>query len=116
HAAVTMMRACERGTAGFDAERFTFVQKMVRESPSVHGRSLELCSARLAELASRVAERMGVDPSDPRPTLVAAVATTAVQIAMVAWSAAEPDTPTSALASRALLLLEKGINYQSARA
>ncbi len=58
---------------------------------------------------------MGVDPAaDPRPTLVAAVATTAVQTAMVVWREGEPGTPASVLAERALALLEKGINYPSA--
>jgi AcrR family transcriptional regulator len=114
HATVAMMRACEDGTDGFDADRFTCVQKMVRESPAVHARSLELCTNRLAELARHVAARMGVDPvTDPRPTLVAAAATTAVQTAMVVWRAAEPDVPTSELADRALRLLEKGVNYPS---
>lgn len=114
HATVAMMRHCEDGTEGFDADRFTCVQKMVRESPAVHARSLELCASRLAELAGHVAARMGVDPTDPRPTLVAAAATTAIQTAMVVWRATEPDVPTSELADRALRLLEKGINYPSA--
>jgi AcrR family transcriptional regulator len=117
HATVAVMRACERGTRGFDADRYTCVQRMVRDSPSVHARSLEMCSGRLAELATHVAARMGVDPvRDPRPTLVAAAATTAVQTAISAWRAAEPDKPASALAGRALTLLEKGINYPSAGA
>jgi AcrR family transcriptional regulator len=114
HATVEMMRACEGGTGGFDADRFTCAQQMMRESPAVHARSLELCSARLDELAKHVAARMGVDPAaDPRPTLVAAAATTAVQTAVGAWHEAEPDLPVSVLADRALALLEEGINYPS---
>ena len=117
HAAVATLRACEHGTGGFDAERFGCVQKMIQESPAVHARSLETCTIRLNELAARVAERMGVDPAkDPRPALVAAVATTAVQTAMAAWREADPDTPASKLADRALALLEEGINYPSAAA
>jgi AcrR family transcriptional regulator len=115
HATVKTMRACERGTGGFDADRFSCVQQMIRDSPAVHARSLELCSAYLDDLARQVAARMGVDPArDPRPTLVAAVATTAVQTAVVAWRAAEPERPVSVLADRALTLLEQGINYPSA--
>jgi AcrR family transcriptional regulator len=115
HAIGQMIRACEGGTGGFDAERFSCAQDVIKDSPAVHARSVELCTIRLDELAGHVAARMGVDPtSDPRPTLVAAVVTTAVQTAMVAWREAEPETPASALADRALDLLEKGINYPSA--
>jgi hypothetical protein len=60
---------------------------------------------------------MGVDPAkDPRPALVAAVATTAVQTAMAAWRELDPETAASVLADRALALLEEGINYPSAAA
>jgi AcrR family transcriptional regulator len=115
HAVVEVMRACEGGTEGFDAKRFTRAQQLMHDCPAVHARSLELCAARLDELAGHVASRMGVDPAtDPRPTLVAAVVTTAVQTAIVAWQEAEPQTPASALAERALALLEQGINYPSA--
>ena len=113
HALVGTVRAGEGGTGGFDADRFSCMQQMMRDSPAVHARSVELCTARLTELATRVAERMGVDSTDPRPTLVAAVATTAVQTAMVAWRVLEPDRPASELAERAFRLLEKGVNYPS---
>jgi AcrR family transcriptional regulator len=115
HAVVGMMEACEGGMGGFDADRFNCAQRVMRESPAVHARSLEMCTARLEELAEHIAARMGVDPAgDARPTLVAAVVTCAVQTAIVAWREADPDTPASVLADRALTLLERGINYPSA--
>jgi AcrR family transcriptional regulator len=115
HATVEMMRSCEAGQAGFDPERFSCAQKLIADNPSIRGRALELAAIRVDELAAHVAKRMGVDPAtDPRPTLVAAVATTAVQTAMVAWRELEPETPSSVLADRALALLEEGINYPSA--
>jgi AcrR family transcriptional regulator len=115
HATVEVMRSCELGTGGFDADRFTCSQQLLNDSPAVHARSLEVCATRIAELAGQVANRMGVDPAtDPRPTLVAAIVTTAVQTAVVAWREAEPETPVSLLADRALSLLEEGINYPSA--
>ena len=115
HAIVEMMRAAEGGTGGFDADRFTCLQQLMRDSPAIHARSMELCTSRLDELAACVAARMGVDPAaDPRPTLVAAVASTAVQMAVVVWREAEPDQPVSVLTDRALALLEQGINYPSA--
>jgi AcrR family transcriptional regulator len=115
HATVEMMNACEAGMAGFDRERFSCAQKLIADNPSIRGRALELAATRVDELAAHVAKRMGVDPAtDPRPTLVAAVATTAVQTAVVAWRELEPETPASVLADRALALLEEGINYPSA--
>lgn len=115
HATVETIRGCEDGSAGFDVAQFTCAQQMLEENRAVHARSVELCTARLHEIAQRVAVRMGVDPAtDPRPTLVAAVVTTAVQTAIVAWHETEPETPASVLADRALGLLEKGINYPSA--
>lgn len=115
HATVEVMRSCEAGAAGFDTDRYHCAQKLISENPSVRGRALELAATRLDELAAQVAKRMGVDPAtDPRPTLVAAVATTAVQTAVVAWRELEPQTPASVLADRALALLEEGINYPSA--
>ena len=115
HATVEMIRSCEGGKAGIDPERFSCAQKLIAGNPSIRGRALELAATRLDELAKHVAKRMGVDPAtDPRPTLVAAVATTAVQTAMVAWRELEPETLSSVLADRALALLEEGINYPSA--
>ncbi len=114
HAVVEVMRACEGGIEGFDANRFTRTQQLMNDCPAIQARSLELCATRLDELAGHVANRMGVDPTtDPRPTLVAAVVTTAVQTAIVAWREVEPETPASVLADRALALLEEGINYPS---
>jgi AcrR family transcriptional regulator len=115
HAVVQMMRACETGTSGFDAARFNCSQQMVEASPAVHARSLEVCAGRVHELARHVAARMGVDAdSDPRPRLVAAVVTTGVQAAVLAWREVAPDTPMSVLADRALALVEEGLNYPSA--
>lgn len=115
HAIVQMMRACETGTGGFDAARFSCAQQMVEASPAVHARSLEVCAGRVDEVARHVAARMGVDAAtDPRPRLLAAVVTTGVQAAVVAWREVEPETPMSVLADRALALVEEGLNYPSA--
>jgi len=115
HAVVGTIRAGERGTDGFDADHFRRAQQIAQACPSVHSRSVEVCTLRLNELAGHIAARMGVKPTDPRPTLVAAVATTAVQTAIAAWHESHPSTPASKLAERALSLLEAGINYPSAQ-
>jgi AcrR family transcriptional regulator len=114
HAIVGVMRAYERGTEGFDTTRFTCSQRLMRDTPAVHARSLELCTGRLTELAGHLAHRMGVPATDPRPVLVAAIVSIGLQTAMVAWREADPDTPMSALAERALRMLETGVNYPSA--
>jgi AcrR family transcriptional regulator len=114
HAVVEMLRAGERGTHGFDPDRFRRAQEIAGTCPSVGARSMEICASRIDELAGLIATRMGVRRTDPRPTLVAAVATTAVQVAMKAWRESNPSTPASKLADRALSLLEDGINYPSA--
>jgi AcrR family transcriptional regulator len=115
NATVAALRACEAGQSSLQPERLICVATLLSTSPSLAGRSMELCNARLGELAVKVAERMGVKPeADPRPTLVAAVAMSAVQTAATAWRDREPDTPPSVLVDRAFELLEDGINYPAA--
>jgi AcrR family transcriptional regulator len=113
HAVVDVLRAYEEG--GTDAFQFACVMQLVQESPAVMARSLEMCTEQLDELARHVAVRMGVDPvTDPRPKLVAAVASAALQVAVRAWREDEPDEKVSDLADRAFALLEAGINYPAA--
>jgi AcrR family transcriptional regulator len=115
NAAVAVLRACEAGQSSLPTERLVCLTKLLSTSPSLAGRSLEQCSTRVDELAGKVAVRMGVEPgADPRPTLVAAVAMSAVQTAAGAWRDREPDTPPSVLVDRAFSLLEAGINYPAA--
>ncbi|MDQ7906991.1 TetR family transcriptional regulator [Phytohabitans sp. ZYX-F-186] len=110
HAVGQVLRAYEEG--GDDAFQFACVMRLVQDSPAVMARSLEMCTEQLDEMALRVAGRMGVDPiADPRPKLVAAVASAALQVAVRAWRETEPDEKVSDLADRAFALLEAGINY-----
>jgi AcrR family transcriptional regulator len=116
NAMVQVLRACEAGQSELSSERFVCLVEMLSSSPSLAARSVEQCTARMDELAGKVAARMGVDPrTDPRPTLVAAVAMSAVQTATGAWRDDEPDTPPSVLIERAFTLLEAGINYPAAQ-
>jgi len=115
HAMVGVLRACEAGKSSLPPERLVSLAQLLSSSPSLAARSLEQCTARMDELTRKVAVRMGVDArTDPRPTLVAAVAMSAVQTATGAWRDDEPDTAPSALVERAFKLLEKGINYPAA--
>lgn len=109
HACVAILRRYEDSP---ESAQFACVVQLLQDTPSVLARSLEMCSEQNDELARRVAARMGVDPiADPRPRLVAAVAATALQVAVRAWREDEPDKKVSELADRALALLETGINY-----
>ena len=113
HAVVDVLRASEEG--GGDAFQFTCAMQLVQDSPAVMARSLEMCTEQLDELARRIAARMGVDPvTDPRPKLVASVASAALQVAVRAWREDEPDEKVSDLADRAFALIEAGINYPAA--
>jgi AcrR family transcriptional regulator len=112
NAAVAVLRACEAGESSLPAERLVCLSRLMSASPALAGASLEMCGSRVDELAGKVAARMGVaSGADPRPTLVAAVAMSAVQTAAGAWRDREPDTPPSVLVDRAFALLESGINY-----
>jgi AcrR family transcriptional regulator len=115
HAMVAVLTACENGESVVPAERFSCLVQLLSGSPSLAARNLEQCTARIDELARKVAARMDVDVrTDPRPKLVAAVAISAVNTATGAWREDEPDTPVSALVDRAFRLLEAGINYPAA--
>jgi AcrR family transcriptional regulator len=113
HACVQVLRQHEEG--GSEALQFACVMQLVQDSPAVLARSLEMCTEQLDEMSRRVAARMGVDPvTDPRPKLVASVASAALQVAVRAWRENEPDEKISDLADRAFALIEAGINYPAA--
>jgi AcrR family transcriptional regulator len=114
-AMVGTLRTCEAGGSDLSPERFALLVRVLQSSPGLAARNVEQCTARMAELAQKVAARMGVDAgTDPRPALVAAVVMCAVQTACGAWREQEPDTPSSVLVERAFTLLEGGINYPAA--
>jgi AcrR family transcriptional regulator len=114
HAAVEVIRDCESGVNGFDPLQFDCMQLLVASSPALAAHSLEQGAAHLAELAALIGRRMGVAATDPRPQLVASVAICAVQTAVNAWRAAEPNARSSDLVDRAFQLLSEGLNYPSA--
>lgn len=114
-AMVEVVRDCEDGTNGFDATRFRNVKALVASSPALAAHSLEQGAARLAELATLIGARMGVDPAtDPRPYLVASVGICAVQTAVTAWLGADPDAKSSELVDKAFRLINEGLNYPAA--
>jgi AcrR family transcriptional regulator len=116
HAAVSTLRACEEGAFGFDPQRFMCLQELMDNSAAVLARSLEHGQKKQAELTRIVADRMGVDPgSDPRPHVVAGIATSVLRSAYQAWTcgAAKCDRFSDAL-SVVFGILEEGLNFPSA--
>jgi AcrR family transcriptional regulator len=113
-AAVEVIRSCENGENGFDPARYESVQLLVASSPALAAHILEQGWTRLTELARLIARRMGVDPRDPRPALVASVGICAVQTAVHAWRETDPDARTSDLVDRTFQLITDGINYPAA--
>jgi AcrR family transcriptional regulator len=114
-AMVSVLEQAEAGEAFLAPRRLVCLAELMITSPSLSAASLELCTKRLDEMSAAVGRRMGVDPrADPRPTLVAAVAMSAVQTATGAWQRNEPATPPSQLVDRAFRLLADGINYPAA--
>jgi AcrR family transcriptional regulator len=82
NAAVSVLRACEDGTYGFDPERFGCIQQMMENSPTVFGSSLEHGQKKQAEITRIIAERMGVDPAtDMRPHVAAGLSNCAFRSA-----------------------------------
>lgn len=113
-AMVEVVRNAEDGEHGFDPARFQSLQALMASSPALAAHSLEQGSARLTELAAVIGRRMGVDPTgDFRPYLVASVGICAVQTAVQAWHARDPEAKSSELVDHAFGLLADGLNYPS---
>jgi len=116
-AAVGVLRACEDGSAGFDAERHQAMQALLAGSPALRAARPEHSATVLDEVAALVGARMGVEPAaDPRPHLVAAVALGAVGTAADAWRARHPEVPASRVLAEMLDLLAGGLDYPAAPA
>jgi AcrR family transcriptional regulator len=115
YACIAVFRRFEDAT-GLDATRFACVAQLAQQSPAVIAHGLELCSDQNDQFARQIAARMGVDPvTDPRPQLVAAVTSAALQTVARSMHESEPAARLSELVDRTLALLESGINYPAAR-
>ena len=113
-AAVEVVRACESGANGFDAAHYESMQLLLASSPALAAHSMEVGSARVAELSRLIGIRMGVDHlTDPRPHLVASVGICAVQTAVNSWRGTDGHAKSSELVDRAFQLITDGINYPS---
>jgi AcrR family transcriptional regulator len=115
-ASVSVMRACEQGTYGFDPKKFVCVQEMMESSPTVFGRSLEHGQKKQAEITQIIADRMGVDPAnDLRPHVAAGAASCAFRAAVEVWMHEEGRHGSIAdLLDQVFALIEEGLNYPCA--
>jgi AcrR family transcriptional regulator len=116
NAAVSVLRACEDGTYGFDPERFGCIQQMMESSPAVFGRSLEHGQKKQAEITRVIAERMGVDPAvDLRPHVAAGLSNSAFRSAFEVLSSGVTGvsgTPRfSEVLDQVFGVMEDGLNY-----
>jgi hypothetical protein len=113
NAAVSVLRACEDGEFGFDAERFGCLQEMMESSPAVFGRSLEHGQKKQAEITRVIAERMGVDPAtDMRPHVAAGLSNCAFRSAfeVMGCGVAKTDRFSDAL-DQVFGMMEDGLAY-----
>lgn len=113
NAAVSVLRACEDGEFGFDAERFGCLQAMMESSPAVFGRSLEHGQKKQAEITRVIAERMGVDPAtDMRPHVAAGLSNCAFRSAfeVMGCGVAKTDRFSDAL-DQVFGMMEDGLAY-----
>lgn len=110
-AASEVVLACEAGEAGFDPSRFEVLETLLETSPTLVARLVKQSTRKIDKLVEMLADRMGVEPTDPRPILVASICMCAIQNAMTAWRAIEPDAKPSAMIDRVFELLAAGIDY-----
>lgn len=116
-AAVTVVRGYESAAVGSSFARYHRIRDVISATPALAAARAERGVARLEEAARLIGARMGVDAhTDPRPRLVASVAIGAVQTAVGAWRASEPDASDSELIGRAFDLIRAGIDYPAAPA
>jgi AcrR family transcriptional regulator len=109
---VSVLRACEDGTYGFDPERFGCIQQMMESSPAVFGSSLEHGQKKQAEITRVIAQRMGVDPAvDLRPHVAACLSTCAFHTAFeVIRSGVAKSTRFSDVLDEVFDALERGFD------
>ena len=113
HAAVAVVKGCETGSYGFDADGYMTLQNLIRGHPSVRAKSIQHAQEYHASIATLIGERMGVDPDeDIRPRIVVGVLEYAHNSAYDVW---KRQRKTSILYSEILdnvfQLIENGLNY-----
>jgi AcrR family transcriptional regulator len=68
-----------------DLTRFETMNRIIQNAPSVNARSIELGEKKFRSITTKVAERMGVDPDDPRVRVIVSVFSSLMHISMDRW-------------------------------
>ena len=88
-----------------DDERFFLRSRILRETPSLRGRALDLQAEWEQVIAAAVAERLDVGGDDLRPRLLGACAVAGLRVVVEAWIDGGGDADLPALVEAAMQLV-----------
>ncbi|AXE33293.1 TetR family transcriptional regulator [Chromobacterium phragmitis] len=113
-AAVNVVRSCEQGAFGFDADRYMTLQNLLRAHPLVRARSFAQSEMRHADMVRIVAEKMGItEAADVRPVLLVATLDFAHGAAYQIWKRDGGGSVRlySQVLDQVFQLIETGLNF-----
>ncbi|MDH0618728.1 TetR family transcriptional regulator [Pseudomonas fulva] len=112
HAAVEVVRSCECGSYGFDADRFMTLQELLRSHPLVRAKNLQNGVERRDSIIQLIAQRMGTDPAeDIRPNVLAWVLDYAHIAAHDLWKKKASSERYSDVLDEIFIVIEQGLNF-----
>ncbi|UCZ83130.1 TetR family transcriptional regulator [Pseudomonas sp. L5B5] len=111
HAAVEVVRGCENGSYGFNADRFMTLQELLRSHPLVRAKNLQNCIDRRDSIVELIARRMGTDPlQDIRPNVLVWALDYAHIAAHDLWKK-NSALPYSDVLDEIFQVIEQGLNF-----
>ncbi|AOM41433.1 TetR family transcriptional regulator [Xenorhabdus hominickii] len=114
HAAVEVVKKCEKGSYGFDADRFMTLQELLRNHPLVRAKSFQYSENTKNSITSLIAKRMGTNISDDiRPSIITGILDYAHWAAYNTWKKNTHNTvvPYSDILNKVFLIIEGGLNF-----
>lgn len=112
HAAVEVVKGCESGSYGFDADRFITLQELLRSHPMVRAKNLQNCLERRDSIVALIAQRIGTDPNqDIRPNVLVLSLDFAYIAAHDLWKKNKSAIPYSDALDQIFLVIEQGLNF-----
>ncbi|WP_245614749.1 MULTISPECIES: TetR family transcriptional regulator [Pseudomonas] len=110
-AAVEVVRGCENGSYGFNADRFMTLQELLRSHPLVRAKNLQNCVSKRDSIVALIAGRMGVNPAhDMRPNVLVWALDYAHIAAHDLWKR-NGSTLYSDLLDEIFRIIEQGLNF-----
>jgi AcrR family transcriptional regulator len=97
------------------ADRVTAAKRLAHETPAIRARLLDKHARWENGVAEELAARLGADPDDPRPRLIAAVALAAFSTAVTRWVDSDGREDLAALLHGALEAVATGLDRTPAR-